>query len=49
MGRKMNHEKWLGTNADIYFVLLQTRSTLLGPGLLSLETLLFNKAVRGLC
>ena len=41
-------KKCFETNTDIYQALFQMRSTPLGPGLLSLTTLLFNRPARGL-
>ena len=41
-------KKWFETNVNICMVLLQIRSTLLGPGLPNLATLVFNRPVRSI-
>ena len=44
----MNNEKWLATKSYIHLALLQVRMMLLGPGLPSPATLLFNCPTRGI-
>ena len=44
---KAYYQKCTDTKSDIHIALLQIRSTLLGPGLQSPATLLFNHPIRG--
>ena len=45
---KCTIKKCLATNRDIYLALLQIGSVPIGAGFLSLETMLFNRPIRGL-